>query len=131
MIGDLNKAIGNKENGVQGNHAKVSFGGRLVHKLLETEEYILVNNTNKSVGGPFTRYDPADPANEDKMSCLELVIVSKELFEHVDELLIDRNKVFTPHRATGKGKITFTDHFSLILKFKNLPMRKLIKSCKN
>ena len=48
LIGDLNKAIGNKENGVEGNHEKVSFVGRLVHKLLETEEYILVNNTKNA-----------------------------------------------------------------------------------
>ena len=66
IIGDLNKAIGNKEHGVEGNHEKVSFGGKLVHKLLETDEYILVNNTDKCKGGPFTRFDPSDPLNKQK-----------------------------------------------------------------
>ena len=127
IIADLNKAVGNKSNGVDGNHEKVSFGGKLVHKLLETEDYVLVNNTEKCKGGPFTRYDPSDPSNESKMSCLELVIVNKELFEHVEELVIDKDKVFTPHRPVGKGKLIFTDHFSLILKFSNLKMRKMMK----
>ena len=131
IIGDLNKAIGNKEHGVEGNHEKVSFGGKLVHKLLETDEYILVNNTDKCKGGPFTRFDPSDPLNKQKMSCLELVIVSKELFEHVEELLIDKEKIFTPHRPVRKGKLTFTDHFSLILKFKELKMRKMMKKIEN
>ena len=41
----------------------------------ENDDYTLVNNTEKCVGGPFTRFDPLDPTNEKKMSCLELVIV--------------------------------------------------------
>ena len=131
LIGDFNKAIGNKENGVKGNNEKVSFGGKLVHKVLESGEYILVNNTEKCTGGPYTRYDPADPTNKDKMSCLELVIVNKELFEFVEELVIDKNKIFTPHRPIGKGKLRFTDHFSLLLKFKNLPTKKMWKKFQN
>ena len=46
----------NKEFGVSGNHEKVSYGGKLVHQLLATKEYLLLNNTEKCKGGPFTRY---------------------------------------------------------------------------
>ena len=77
LIGDLNKQIGNGIYGVKGNHDKVSHGGKLVHRLLENGNYTLVNNTEKCVGGPFTRFYPSDPNNEKKRSCLELVIVSE------------------------------------------------------
>ena len=43
LIGDMNKLIGNGPFGVKNNNPKVTFGGKLVHKLLGTEEYILVN----------------------------------------------------------------------------------------
>ena len=44
IIGDLNKLIGDGEYGVEGNNPKVTFGGKLIHDLLRTEKFILVNN---------------------------------------------------------------------------------------
>ena len=81
LIGDLNKSIGNGEYGVNKNKSKVTFGGKLVHQLLARGKYILVNNTLKCKGGPFTRFDPAEPGNENKMSCLDLAIISLELYD--------------------------------------------------
>ena len=60
LIGDLNKLVGNDHLGVKGNKDKVSHGGKLVRELIATEEYCLVNNLDITVGGPFTRVDPAD-----------------------------------------------------------------------
>jgi exonuclease III len=34
LIGDMNKAVGNGEYGVQGNTNKVSFGGKMIHNFL-------------------------------------------------------------------------------------------------
>ena len=127
LIGDLNKLVGNGKFGVKGNHDKVSHGGKLIHKLLESENYNLVNNTDKCVNGPFTRYDPGDPLNEKKMSCLELVIVDKELCDYIEELYIDKHKKFTPHRPVRKQKLCYTDHFSIILTFKDIPLKKWVK----
>ena len=76
MIGDMNKLIGNGPCGVKGNSAKVTFGGKLVHRLLMDGKYLLVNNSSKCVGGPFTRVDPSDV---NKKSCLSLVIISAGL----------------------------------------------------
>ena len=120
MIGDMNKLIGNGPCGVKGNSAKVTFGGKLVHRLLMDGKYLLVNNSSKCVGGPFTRVDPSDV---NKKSCLSLVIISAGLEEYVEELLIDEKRRFTPHRAIQKnGKVVYTDHSSLLLQFKNIPM---------
>ena len=52
IIGDCNKHVGNDEYGIKGNHDKISRGGKLIRELLATKEYVLVNNTEKAVGGP-------------------------------------------------------------------------------
>ena len=44
LIGDMNKLIGNGPLGVENNTSKVTFGGKLVHCLLEDGKYLLLNN---------------------------------------------------------------------------------------
>ena len=125
LIGDMNKAVGNGEYGVQGNTNKVSFGGKMIHNFLSGGKYRLVNNSPKCTGGPFTR---VDPANQSIKSCLSLVIVNNDLYEFIDMLKVDKERLFTPHRAIGKGqRLIFTDHFSLHLIFKNLLTKSLTK----
>ena len=87
-------------------------------------EYVLVNSSDKTINGPFTRYCPEDPDNDLRKSTLDLVIVSKRLFEYVDKLEIDKNLKWTPFRTTKKGILKFTDHYSLLLVFKGLPKKK-------
>ena len=124
LIGDMNRAIGNGEFGVEGNTDRVSFGGKLIHKFLSGGKYQLVNNSTKCEGGPFTR---VDPSNTSKKSCLGLVIVNNDLFDFVDKLKIDKERLFTPHRAIGKRQeLIFTDHYSLYLTFKDLHVRSMI-----
>ena len=121
LIGDMNKLVGHGPLGVENNTSKVTFGGKLVHRLLEDGKYLLLNNSKKCTGGPFTRIDPSDSKTK---SCLSLVIISPGLEEFFDELRIDEKREFTPHRAIKKGgKLVFTDHFSLLLKFKNIPLK--------
>ena len=48
------------------NHPKVSHGGDLVRELIDSENYVLVNASNKTDGGPFTRYEPNDPTNNER-----------------------------------------------------------------
>ena len=126
LIGDLNKLVGNGEFGVKDNHEKISFGGKLIHQLLSGGKYVLVNNTEKCVGGPFTRVDPADPSI---MSCLDLVLISTVLYDFIVTLKIDKEKIMTPHRSVGKNKkLVYTDHFTLLLMFKNIPINPKRKS---
>ena len=99
---------------------KVSFGGKLIHNLLSGGKCLLVNNSEKCVGGPFTRVDPADTC---RLSCLDLVLISIDLYAFIDILRVDKERVMTPHRAIGKQKkLVYTDHRSLLLIFKNLPI---------
>ena len=116
----MNKHVGDI---IEGHRDKVTFGGRLIRKLLETEKYELVNSTKKVVGGPFTRYDPADPKCLRKKSCLGLVIVSKELSSYVEKLVIDKNLTTTACRPLSKTKVVYPDNYSMLLRFKNLPLK--------
>ena len=121
LIGDFNKHVGDV---IKGNESdKVSFGGQLVRDFLENGKYVLVNATKKVIGGPFTRFDPADPNNVDKKSVLSFCIVSQELFQFVDSLTIEKDKRFTPFRTISKNMVTFTDHYAMVLLFKNIPLK--------
>ena len=128
LIGDLNKLVGNEEFGVKHNHSKVSFGGKLIHQLLAGGKFILVNNTEKCEGGPFTRMDPADPTIK---SCLDLVLISIYLYDYIVSLKVDEKRLVTPHRPVGRGKkLVYTDHFSLHLIFENIPLKSFNKPVK-
>ena len=120
LLGDLNKHVGEI---IPGNHKKCSFGGKLVKDLLNTDKFILANALKSVEGGPFTRYDPANPDNDDKKSCLDLIIMSKNLSKYVENLIIDKKLAFTPGRAVSKSKIVYPDHYGLVMKFKNIPMK--------
>ena len=118
VIGDLNKHIGNV---IKGNHNKVSFGGKLINDLLDTDKYVLLNASSKVKGGPFTRFDPSCPNDESSMSCIDLAIASTGLAMYLDEFKIDRNQDITPFRPLKIG-CTFPDHFAIIIKFKDIPI---------
>ena len=120
ISGDLNKHVGDV---IEGNHSKITFGGKLIRDMLDTDKYVLVNSTNKVKGGPFTRYDPSDPNCNEKKSCLDLFIISKELFKHVEKLVIDENFTMTPCRPISRTKVMYPDHYASLLIFKNLPLK--------
>ena len=121
IIGDLNRHLGDI---IEGNEKdKLSYGGSMIKDFIETGKYVLVNASKKVIGGPFTRYEPSDPENDDKKSVLSLCIVSAELFEYVDSLTIDKEKHITPYRTISKSKKTFTDHYTMIVLFKNIPLK--------
>ena len=120
IFGDMNKHVGDL---IEGNSCKISYGGQLIRDFLKSEKYHLVNSSKKVVGGPFTRYDPSDPTSNQKKSCLSLVIVSKELVKFIDKLMIDKKLKMTPSRPINKTKMIYPDHYSLVLTFKNLPLK--------
>ena len=121
MAGDFNKKVGNDELGVTGNHPEITFGGELVRELVASEEFILVNNSEVARGGPFTRWDPSD---ETKKSCIDLVLASANLMPFIRELVIDKERTFTPMRVIPKGNsltARYTDHLSLKISLRDLP----------
>merc|ERR1712129_627601 len=74
-------------------------------------------------GGPWTRVDPATG----KGSCLDLFIINKELRPFVKSLVIDSERKLTAARVVttrGARRLTYSDHFSCLLTFQNIPKRR-------
>ena len=89
----------------------MSYGGQLVRDLLETEDYILLNNLNIVEGvdaGPWTW---VNRAKEKVNSCLDLAIISRNLEPFVRKVIVDTARNFTPLRVLTKSR-SYTDHFS-------------------
>ena len=78
IVGDLNKHLA---DAIIVENKKITYGGKLLKEFLSEDKYILVNATDKTVGGPFTRIDPSDPENDSKKAALDLIIISKGLNE--------------------------------------------------
>ena len=123
VIGDLNKHIGNDDLGVRDNHPKISFGGELVRSLLVKGDFICLNNHPHATGGPFTREDPANG----KLSCLDLVLISKNLLPFFKSIYIDSRRKYSPVRPIDRNSTRHSDHFPVIVTFEDIPRRKPIK----
>ena len=120
IAGDFNAHLGDI---VVNNHEKISYGGQLVRDFVLAGNYVLVNQSEKTEGGPFTRYDPSDPKADEKKSLLDLVIISKSLEKYLDKMVVDKDLLFTPFHSNSKAKLTYPDHYSLLTVFKNIPMK--------
>ena len=126
FVGDMNKHVGGI---IKDNHSDVSYGGKLIREFLDSGKYVLVNALNVTEGGPFTRYDPSKPCDDAYKSCLDLIIVSKDLVAHIDQVTIDSDLTFTPGRATRNG-LCYTDHYSILFSLQNLPLANAKRSKK-
>ena len=119
IIGDLNRAIGADKYGVEGNKPKISKGGKLVRELIKEGELILANSSKKASGGPWTWVCRGDG---NVKSCLDLVIISADLE-------IDTKFEYGPARVRKvdkKLKKIYPDHFPLVVRFQNLPTRRIV-----
>ena len=80
LIGDMNRALGTGEWGVEGNKPKISYGGSLIRDLLSTRRFILLNSLPLAKGGPWTW---VDRSNDSVRSCLDIAIISAGLLSFV------------------------------------------------
>ena len=112
FIGDMNRAVGADDLGIKGNKTSISNGWKLIRDLMETKEFILLNNLDIVEGGPWTWISRSDPRVR---SCLDLAIISKNLMPFVSKVVIDKDRKFTPYRVLRRKtgiKSYYTDHFS-------------------
>ena len=92
LIGDMNRAAGDDKWGITGNKTNISYGGKLIRNLLETEDYILLNNLDIVEGGPWTWVSRADSGVR---SCLDLAVISRNLLPFVSKVVVDSERRFT------------------------------------
>ena len=86
MLGDMNRAIGAGELGVEGNKPNISYGGQLIRDLLASKKYSLLNSQPIAEGGVWTWVDRSNPTVK---SCLDLGIVSAGLLPFVTTFKVD------------------------------------------
>ena len=110
-------------NLVKDNHNKISYGGNLLSNFLSSKNYSLLNASDKTEGGPFTWYNPTNPKDNSLKSCIDLIIASNDLVKYLHKVTIDKHLNFTPSRPVGNSKLRYTDHYAILVQFKNLPMR--------
>ena len=113
LIGDMNRQIGNDIYGIKGNKSKISFGGKLIRNMVKDGLYVVINNLDLVVGGPWTWVDRQD---SNRKSCLDIAIISQSLIPYLTKVVIDADRKFTPRRVIKKKKETmtiFSDHFAL------------------
>ena len=124
IIGDMNRAVGADELGVEGNHDKVSFGGQLIREMVEENNYKCLNNM--AVGGPWTW---VQRGKESVRSCIDLAYASSNLLPFIKTVVIDKEKKFTPRRVVWKKNqfsSVYTDHFTMEIILCGMPRRKQV-----
>ena len=124
----IKEKIGNDDPVVKNNYPKVYFGGELVRALLAEGNGIRLNNHENTSGGPFTWVDPSDPG---KLSCLDLVIISKNLLPYFKSMIIDSERKYSPVRPISKSESRHSDQVPVIVTFENIPVRNLVKVNRN
>ena len=58
-----------------------------------------------------------------KKSYIDLIIVSENLEKYLDKVIIDTERKFSPYHAMKDKRLTYSDHYPLLLSMKNIPMK--------
>ena len=90
----------------------------------------MLNNLPIVEGGPWTWVSRSDP---NVKSCLDLVIISRNLLPFIHRLVVDVEQQFTPFRVIKrKDRLVscYTDHFSLKIIMSGMPSARNIQNVK-
>ena len=95
-----------------------SENGKLLASMIERQNLKIVNASDKCTGGPITWQRTVN--NKVENSCIDFLLVSKELESQLKEAIIDKDQLYALTKfSTTKGNpdIKRSDHYSLIAKF--------------
>ena len=102
LVGDFNCKVG---NAIKGNSEEVSKGGKLLMQMIQKQDLMMVNASEKCQG-KWTRTDGS------KQSVLDYVLINKEDEDLVKSMVIDENREYTPNHTQG-GRTIYSDHFAI------------------
>ena len=95
--------------------------------MIKERQYVLINNLDLVVGGPWTWVDRQDSTRK---SCLDIGIMSVSLLPFLTKVEIDIEKKITPRRVVkmkNNIKTIFTDHYSVKVELSGIPKHKETK----
>ena len=110
---DANSKLGPEY--VPGDPKQMSKNGKHLAKVIDENELIVVNGTQKCTG-VITRYRRT--VNSTEESVIDFFIVCRQFYSLVNSLLIDENRIFTLTKFStrnGKKCIKESDHNTLVL----------------
>ena len=119
VCGDFNCRVGSI---IPNNQETTSKGGKKLIKLLQTEDMVLANGSDKC-NGLWTRMEGKSK------SVIDYIIMSREDGEFITEMTIDEGREHAPYRIKKEGKKVrkiFSDHNPMIVKT-NMLMKQVIK----
>ncbi len=119
VCGDFNCRVGSI---IPNNQETTSKGGKKLIKLLQTEDMVLANGSDKC-NGLWTRMEGKSK------SVIDYIIMSREDSEFITEMIIDEGREHAPYHIKKEGKKArkiFSDHNPMIVKT-NMLMKEAIK----
>ena len=105
MVGDFNAHIGNDQEGIMGNHAKIGTNGKEYREIIKRNNLVLVNNTEKCKG-LWTRIE------KDKKTILDFTITNEKAYERINKIEIDDDL-----KHTLESKRSKTDHIMTTIEY--------------
>ena len=111
---DGNAWIGNQI--IKGDPHKQNKNGEMLQNFLERNPQLSVLNTESFCQGLITRSRSVNGKLEN--SVIDFVIVCDKIFPFITKFKIDEEKKYALSNYSSKGKITYSDHNSLISEMK-------------
>ena len=106
IAGDMNAKVGEE---IENNKPKVTKGGKLLMRLVETDGIVMLNGQGKCQG-TWTRIE------RESKSVIDYVLVDEDSEHNVKKMLIDEEKLGTPYRLDKTQRI-YTDHCTITVTF--------------
>ena len=110
MICDANVHVGGEA--IKGCKDKQDWGGKVLMKIIEEENLILMN-ADDMFTGCVTRVDPRNGRG----STIDLVVINQCIYDDILEVGVDEKGDYKPANYTAKSK-KVTDHNTIITKIK-------------
>ena len=109
IVGDFNCKVGSE---IEGNHGKISKGGKKLLQTIEKEGLVLGNSID-ACKGIWTRDEGG------KQSVLDYVVIDEEFAEHIGKITIwDDDREISPFNLKRDGKnvrMAYSDHNPIVV----------------
>ena len=108
IMGDMNCKVGSI---IKGNTDEVSKGGKILLELCKKMDLAVINS-QEICKGAWTRIQ------KEKKSILDYIITNKQDVPLISSMLIDEDKVGTPHWINEEKEVVYTDHCVMTMEMK-------------
>ena len=98
----------------------MSENGKLLAEMIQRQGLFVVNTSEKCKGGPITRCRTISDKIKQEASCIDFIIISKDLAKDLENALIDSSQLYSLTKYTttkGCPSVKRSDHFTFVANF--------------